>query len=161
MSKPSSRPSLRRGLALLAVLVLGAGLTGCGTASTPTPSAAMPTIEGARIRPPVAPGAPGAAYLTIRNPGSVSDVLVGVSSPAAESVELHETSMDSSGMTGMHPIDRLEIPAGGSVTLQEGGYHLMLMGIDWNTIVAGSTIELSLEFERAGKVTVQAQVPQG
>ena len=157
----SSRPCLRRAFALLALLVLGAGLAACGTASTPTPSAATPTIEGARIRPPLAPGAPGAAYLTIRNPGGVADALTGASCASAESVEVHETSMDSSGMMGMHPVDRIEIPAGGSIALEEGGYHLMLMGIDWNDIVAGSAIELTLEFEHAGKVTVQAQVPQG
>jgi hypothetical protein len=161
MSMQSSRRSLRKALALIGAIVLAAGLAGCGNASTPTPSAVTPMVEGAWIRPPMAADRPGAAYMTIRNPGGVADALIGVSCPLAESVEVHETSMDSSGMMGMHPIDRLEIPAGGSVTLEEGGYHLMLMGIDWNDVIAGSSIELRLEFEVAGEVTIQVRAPQG
>jgi copper(I)-binding protein len=75
------------------------------------------------------------------------------------SCEIHETSMDSSGMAGMHPIERLEIPAGGTVTLEPGGYHLMLM--DAEAMTVGSTVELRLEFEGAGTVVVQAEVRGG
>ena len=157
----SSRRSLHRSLALIAAIVLAAGLAGCGSGATIAPSAAAPVIEDAWIRSPIGADRPAAGYMKILNPGGVADALIGASCAIAESVEVHETSMDSSGMMGMHPVDRIEIPAGGSVALEEGGYHLMLMGIDWNDIVAGSTIELTLEFERAGTVTVQAQVPQG
>jgi copper(I)-binding protein len=158
MSMPSSRRSSHKVAALGAALAV-AVLAGCGTASTAAPSSATPTISNAWLRPPTAPGSPAAVYMTITNSGGTADALVGISSPAAMSVELHETSIDSSGMTGMHPIERLEIPAGGSVTLEPGGYHLMLMGV--TELIAGSAVELSLEFEQAGTVTVQVQAPQG
>jgi len=160
---PSSRPSLRKARALIGALVLAAGLAaglaGCGTASTPTPSAATPTIAGAWVRPPLGADRPAAGYLTITNPGGVADALVAVTSPVAMSCEIHETSMDSSGMSGMHPIHRLEIPAGGTVKLEPGGYHLMLM--DAGSLTVGGTVELRLEFEKAGTVVVQAEVREG
>jgi copper(I)-binding protein len=159
MSMQSSRRSLRKALAVIGAIVLAAGLAGCGTASTPTPSAATLTIEGAWVRPPLGADRPAAGYLSITNPGGVADALIGVTSPIAMSCEIHETSMDSSGMTGMHPIDRLEIPAGGAVKLEPGGYHLMLMETEILTV--GSTVELRLEFEKAGTVVVQAEVREG
>jgi hypothetical protein len=159
MSMPSFRRSLRRASALLAVLVLAAGLSGCGSGATPAPSAVTPTISGAWVRPPIGADRPAAGYLTITNPGGVADALIGVSSPIAMSCEIHETSMDSSGMAGMHPIERLEIAAGGTVTLEPGGYHLMLM--DAQAMTVGDTVELRLEFEKAGTVVVQAEVREG
>jgi copper(I)-binding protein len=159
MSMQSSRRSLRKALALIGAIVLAAGLAGCGTASTPTTSAATLTIEGAWVRPPLGADRPAAGYLSITNPGDVADALIGVTSPIAMSCEIHETSMDSSGMAGMHPIDRLEIPAGGTVKLEPGGYHLMLM--ETENLTVGSTVELRLEFEKAGTVVVQAEVREG
>jgi len=63
-------------------------------------------------------------------------------------------------MMGMHPVARLEVPAGGSVRLKPGSYHLMLMGLTGD-LVAGKTIQLDLVFERAGKVVVAAEIRQG
>lgn len=65
-----------------------------------------------------------------------------------------------SGMTGMQPVDRIEIPAGGTVRLEPGGYHLMLMDLTEMPAV-GSTVELTLTFETAGDVVVQAEVRAG
>jgi copper(I)-binding protein len=117
-------------------------------------------VTGAWVRPPTAPGSPAAAYFTVTNEATEADALVAVSSAVAESVEIHETTMES-GMIGMHPVERLEIPAGGSVTLEPGGYHLMLMGIADGALIAGTTIVLDLEFERAGTIPVEVEVPQG
>jgi hypothetical protein len=151
---------LRRVAALLAVAGLAAAALGaCSPAATTAPSAATPVISDAWVRPPIGADRPAAGYLTITNPGAAADALIGVTSPIAMSCEIHETSMDSSGMAGMHPIDRLEIPAGGTVTLEPGGYHLMLM--DAEAMSVGSTVELRLEFEGAGTVVVQAEVREG
>jgi len=159
----SSRRSLRKALALIAVLGLVAGLAGCGGGATTASSAGgiEITVTNAAFREPTAPGAPAAVYLKISNSGARAEVLLGASSPGAASVDLHETAMDSSGMMGMHPIERLEIPANGSVTLEPGGYHFMLMGLTDEAMVAGATIELRLQFERAGTVVVEIVTPQG
>jgi len=162
MSTPSSRRCLRKGAALLAALALVSAsvLAGCAAGATTAPSAAAPTVSGAWVRPPIGADRPAAGYLVITNTGSMADALLGVTSPVAMSVELHETSMDSSGMTGMHPIDRLEVPAGGTVRLEPGGYHLMLMDVG-DEVQVGGTVELRLEFEKAGIVVVQAEVREG
>ncbi|MEW5991114.1 MAG: copper chaperone PCu(A)C [Chloroflexota bacterium] len=165
MSTPSSRRSWPRVAAprLLLVTILAAGLGGCSGGASPTPSAGGSeiTVTNASFRAPTAPGAPAAVYMTISNAGAQADALLGASSPDAASVELHETSMDSSGMMGMHPIERLDIPASGSVTLEPGGYHFMLIDLTTEALIAGATIELRLDFERAGAVVVEIVTPQG
>jgi copper(I)-binding protein len=70
----------------------------------------------------------GGGYLTIENKGATADKLIGGSSPAAGKIEIHEMAMNQGVMT-MRPVkDGLPIPAGQSVTLGPGGYHIMMMG---------------------------------
>ena len=144
---------------LVSIALVGV-LAGCSSgAATASPGVAKPAVSGAWVRPPQGMDRPAAGYLVITG-GSQADALLGATSPVAGSVELHETSTDASGMTGMHPISRLEVPAGGTVTLQPGGYHLMFMAVT-GEIVVGGTVQIDLNFEKAGKVTVQAEVKQG
>lgn len=135
-----------------AILILGAALIGACS----TPAASGPTVADAWARPGVA-GAESAAYLTITNPGSAADVLVSISSPDAMMAQIHETSTDASGMTGMQPVTEIPIPAGGSVSLKPGSFHVMLMGLQ-HDLTAGGTLELQLVFRQAGKLTVQATI---
>ena len=146
------RPS-RLLLALMAVAVGAAALL-----AACSDSAARPQIADAWARPGTA-GAESAAYLAITAPSGAADALLSASSAAADMVQLHEVSTDADGMTGMHHIDRLDIPAGETVRLEPGGYHLMLMGLTAD-LAAGGTIELTLVFERAGSVVVQAEIRQ-
>ena len=60
-------------------------------------------------------------------------------------------------MMGMQPIARLEIPAGGSVELKPGSYHIMLIGLKQDLKV-GDSIEITLKFEKAGEIKVTAAV---
>ena len=60
-------------------------------------------------------------------------------------------------MMGMQPIARLEIPAGGTVELKPGSYHIMLIDLT-KELKAGDTIEITLKFEKAGEITVTAEV---
>lgn len=139
----------------------------------------------ARTSPMVA-GA-GAAYMVIQNTGSAADFLLGGSSDVAKAVEVHETvaipegsaaPVESTGMgagspmaspagmgtggsmMGMQKMDRLEIPAGGSVELKPGSYHLMLIGLT-RELKAGEKIDITLKFEKAGDVKVTAEVREG
>ena len=166
---PSSRPSSARARAVraslgaslsLAVLaaIVGA-LAACASGATPAASAGV-TVTDAWVRVAVTTGAPTAAYLVIANPGGQADALLSVSTPAASAVEIHETSTDMSGMTGMDAIARLEVPAGGIVRLAPGGFHLMVTGLK-TPLAVGGTVELDLVFEHAGRVVVQADVRAG
>ncbi len=148
-------PMRARLLSVLMSAVVAASLAACSSGA-----ATAPTISDAWVRPPAGMDKPAAAYMVITNSSGQADALLSVSTPAASSVEIHETSTDASGMTGMHPIARLEVPAGGTVTLAPGGFHLMIMGLT-KPLEVGGKLELDLVFERAGKVVVQAEVRQG
>jgi len=119
------------------------------------------TLKDLRIEHPYArptpPGArTGGAYFTIRNQGADADRLLRVSSPAAASVELHSMTMDGNLMK-MRAVPSLDIPAGATVTLGSGGYHVMLVGLE-HPLAAGSEVPLKLTFEKAGSIEVSAPV---
>jgi hypothetical protein len=157
------RPTHRRPL-LAAVLVLLAA-AGCSTPPAgsvgpgATPAANAPVISDAWVRPPLGPDRPAAGYLTIVG-GTADDALVSAASPVAMSVEIHETVADASGMAAMHPVERIDVATGATVRLEPGGYHLMLMGVE-APLEPGTTVELTLTFEAAGPITVEAEVRQG
>ena len=81
--------------------------------------------------------------------------------------EMTETTMgeDMGGDDGMdsmtmQPIDKLELPAGEEVALEPGGYHIMLLDLV-EPLVAGESIEVTLEFESGATQTVTAEVREG
>ena len=159
---------------VLSTILLAALVAGCSSAGTGI------KVTGAWARASSAMAAAGAAYLTIQNTGSAADALVGVTSPASTTAEVHETvvlgsaapspsggmgmgspmpsaSGGTGGMMGMQPMPRLEIPAGGIVELKPGSYHIMLIGLTGDLTVGGK-IELTLMFEHAGAIKVSAEV---
>lgn len=107
---------------------------------------------------PTPPGAPTAAgYLTIQDKGGVADRLTGGSSPDAAAVEVHQMSM-TGGIMRMRPVEGgLAVPAGGTVTLAPGGYHLMLIGPK-RPFKIGDRIPVTLAFARAGRVPIRLVV---
>jgi len=154
MSTRSSRRSLRKPVALLASLALLVVLAGCSGGSG---AGVGLTVTDAWVRLPAGSSTTTAAYLVIKNGGTTADALTGASSNAAGMVSVHQTGMDSSGMMGMTPVDRIEIAPGATVTLEQGGYHIMLEGLT-RTLAVGQKIELTLTFEKAGTITVSAEV---
>lgn len=153
----------RQIVARLAVLLLAfvatITLAACGSGSAPASGGGFITVSGAWVR--AAPqGATTAAYLQVVNGRLSDDVLVGVSTDAAQRASLHETSTDSDGMTGMQPVDGITIPAGQTIQLEPGGYHIMLEDLAAE-LAAGSTIRLVLTFEQSGPLNVTAEVRAG
>ena len=51
----------------------------------------------------------------------------------------------------------LDIPAGATVTLAPGGYHLMLVGLK-APFKAGTRVPVTLVFEKAGSIDVEMDV---
>jgi copper(I)-binding protein len=146
----------RRALSLPIAAVLVLAVAACSSGgSSASPGAITVTDAWARTSPSVAMA--GAAYLTITNGTGSDDALLSVSTPAATNPELHETMAMGSGMTGMQPVARIAVPAGKTVKLEPGGFHIMLIGLT-GELKAGSTIELTLKFEKAGEVKVTAEV---
>lgn len=98
----------------------------------------------------------GAVYVTITNRGGAADAVVAASSDAATSVELHETRNEG-GVMKMQPLAKLEIPAGGQIEMKPGGHHVMLLGLK-RDLKPGDHVNVTLTFEKAGKLTVEAHV---
>jgi copper(I)-binding protein len=75
--------------------------------------------------------------------------LVNASSPAAKTVEVHNMKVEG-GVMKMYPVDGVDLPAGKTVKLAPGGYHVMLMGLN-APLQAGRSIPVKLTFELADK----------
>jgi copper(I)-binding protein len=75
--------------------------------------------------------------------------LIEVRSPVADSVEIHQMAMDGNVMK-MRSIPFLALPAGKSVELKPGGYHVMLNGLH-EQAKEGDLIPLTLIVENAAK----------
>lgn len=99
----------------------------------------------------------GAGFLTIANRGKAADRLLGGTSPAAAKVEVHSMSM-AGGVMRMRPVTGgLPIPAGGSIALKPGGYHIMLIGLK-APLAPGASVPVTLRFENAGSIAVRLHV---
>ena len=97
-----------------------------------------------------------AAYMMLMTHGDESDKLVGAATPVAETAELHNHVMDGD-IARMRPVDAIEIRPGESVTLEPGGFHIMLMGLK-KKLDEGQTVPLTLTFEKAGEVKVDLPI---
>ena len=97
----------------------------------------------------------GVLYLTLTSP--IADRLVGITTPMAQTAELHQTEMTGT-MSQMRGMDGgLVLPAGKPVSLSPGGYHVMLMGLK-APLKAGESLPVHLTFQTAPPVDVVAQV---
>jgi len=99
----------------------------------------------------------GGGFLVISNAGAEADRLIGVTSDIAAKSELHESRVDANGMGSMTPVEAIEIPPGGTVSLEHGGYHIMFMGLK-TPLVEGQLVKGALIFEKAGKVEIEFMV---
>jgi len=112
------------------------------------PALAQVTVGEPWVRATVAAQKATGAFMTLTSAQGAK--LVGVSSPAAGVVEVHEMKMVDDVMR-MRQITSLDLPAGKPVTLSPGGYHLMLLELK-QPLKEGGTVPLTLEIETAHKV---------
>lgn len=147
----------KRVLPLLFSMLALVGLAACGGAK-----GAQIEIEGAWSRPSPKMAGAGAAYMTLKNSGSEADKLLSAESPAAEFVELHESFMDENQVMRMRPVEGgyIEVPAGGEAELKAGGLHIMLINLV-EPLEDGATIQLTLNFEKAGEIEIEVPVGDG
>lgn len=155
------------------------------TATTAAADGVVSDEDGLTIANPWARTSPedttyGAVYLELTS--AEGDTLTGASVPAdvAGTVQIHETVVadDSSsdttmaagggdstattaasgmGQMTMREIDALELPAGETVTLEPGGYHIMLIDLV-APLETGQEIQVTLTFENAGERTITVPV---
>jgi periplasmic copper chaperone A len=98
----------------------------------------------------------GAAYLEIKSAAGVEDRLLGASSPVAGKVEVH-THLNEDGVMKMRRVDAVALKPGASHLLQPSGDHIMLMDLK-GPLKEGDMVALTLTFEKAGAISVEATV---
>ena len=108
-----------------------------------------------RATPPSAMA--GGGFLKLTNKGTAPDRLIAVRSAAAGKAEIHEMKMDGNIMRMRELEKGLEIPAGATVTLAPGGYHLMLMELK-APLLKDARVPVTLVFEKAGSIDVELTV---
>jgi hypothetical protein len=113
----------------------------------------------------------GAAYMDLT--ASEDDALLSASvDPSiAGTVEVHEVvpvdsmsddtmsddTMEGMGEMTMQPVERIDLPAGETVSLAPGGYHIMLLDLA-APLEVGQTFDITLTFENAGEEAVTVEV---
>ncbi len=117
-------------------------LAGCGSSDS---SSGDLSIEEAWSRKPAPTQTVSAVYGIVANDGDVDVRLTSASSSVSEILELHETIMGDDGVMSMSEVEEgFVVPAGGTFTLEPGGPHIMVLGIDPATYPSDSvTITLT------------------
>lgn len=110
-------------------------------------SAQQVGVAGAWARATVVGQSASAAYMELT--ANENATLLGVSSPLASVVEVHEMTMDN-GVMKMRARPRLDLPAGKTVVLKPGSYHIMLMELK-QPLRKGELVPLTLRIEGKDK----------
>lgn len=106
-------------------------------------------IAHASIRTTASKEMPSAAYFSVKNTGKQADTLLKATSPAADKVELHTSTVDAQGIMKMTPLDKVAVSAGQMVSFKPHGMHLMIFGLK-NPIKEGDKFPITLHFEKSG-----------
>lgn len=139
-------------IALSTVIALFAVACSSSTANTPTPDPVdVLTVTDSWVRPGIDPTA---VYFTLSNSGSQTVTLTGVEASWAGEIDMHET-VNQDGFLAMEHMPSLSVPAGGSVTFEPGGMHLMAQDIH-NSISDGDSLELALLTVDGSKINFSA-----
>lgn len=124
------------------VLPLAAALGLASTATLAQVTVSEPWVRGT-VESQMATGA------FMRLTAATDARLLGARSPVAGIVEIHEMALENNVMR-MREISRLDLPAGRTVELRPGGYHVMLLDLK-RTLKPGEEVPITLEIEQGGK----------
>lgn len=111
-------------------------------------------VDRAEIRIAPIGAITASGYLVLHNRGALADTLDRVSTPAADSVTLHESMDHGDGQMMMMPLTWIAVPAHDSVVFAVGGRHLMLEHFP-TPLTVGAPVTLTFHF-RSGRTLEQA-----
>ena len=129
----------------------------CAALSFALPAAAQVIVSDPWIRGTVPQQMATGAFMQLKSAKDAK--LVEARSPAAGVVEIHEMKMENNLMR-MRAVQALALPAGRTVELKPGGYHLMLMDLK-QQMKEGEVVPVTLVVDTGGKretVEVKATV---
>jgi copper(I)-binding protein len=122
-----------------------------------TAARAEVAVEDAWVRATVAQQNGTGAFMRLT--ASTDSALVEADSPVAKHVEVHEMAMENNVMK-MRQVPSVKLPAGQTVELKPGSYHIMLIDLH-EQVKVGQNVPLKLTFEDAAgkRSTVDLEVP--
>lgn len=98
-----------------------------------------------------------AVYMQLFSSAETDDALLSISTPVAGIAEIHESVMNGDLMQ-MRPVDGdILLPAGGELSLEPGGYHIMLMDLK-QPLLEGEAFPITLTFESGNALTIGVPV---
>jgi copper(I)-binding protein len=115
---------------------------------------AQVTVSGAWVRGTVHGQTATGAFMQLRSVDGAA--LVAADSPVAGIVEIHEMAMENNVMK-MRAVPALELPAGRTVELKPGGYHVMLMDLK-APLKKGDTVPIKLKVRSKSGQTQEIDV---
>ena len=114
-------------------------------------------VEAPWARASIGLSRPGAAYMTIRNSGDTPITLTGIRAEVSGMASIHESRTDANGISSMTPAGDIEILPEEFIELKPGGYHAMLMRLQF-PMVKGEIIKVVLLFADGAEQTVDVPV---
>ncbi|MCC7166510.1 MAG: copper chaperone PCu(A)C [Rhodospirillales bacterium] len=114
------------------------------------------SVEGAFARASAGNAKNGAAFMTLTNASSQADRLLAAKAGISRAVELHNVVKKGEVMA-MTPVEAIPVPAQGRTELKPGSYHVMFLDLA-DSLKEGTGFPLTLQFEKAGTVTIQVPV---
>ena len=133
---------------ILGCIVLAASALNVSAAVTATDAWVRGTVPAQRST---------GAFVTLESTEDAK--LVAVTTPAAKSAEIHESSQ-SQGLMQMRAVGEVALPAGKRVELKPGGYHVMLVDLE-RPLVEGDSVALTLTIEdkRGRRTQLEVRAP--
>ena len=98
--------------------------------------------------------APAGGYFTAQNNTAREVVISGASSDACGMLMIHQSS-NKGGMSGMHMMVDVKVPAGGRIAFAPGGYHLMC---EQPKMKIGGKVPVTLHLAGGNSATVAFEV---
>jgi copper(I)-binding protein len=135
-----------------------AALSAFVSAAFVLPAQAQVTVKDPWVRATVSQQMATGAFMQIT---SAQDArLVEVKSPVAGIIEIHEMAMDKDVMKMRALPNGLDLPAGKTVELKSGGYHVMLMDLK-RQMKEGESVPMTLVVEGKDKkrTTIEVKAP--
>ena len=122
-----------------------------------TAAQAQVTVKDAWVRATVPQQKGTGAFMQLN--AAKDSKLVSASSPVTPIVEVHEMTMQDNVMK-MRQVQAVDLPAGKTVDLKPGGFHVMLMDLK-QPMKAGDTVPLTLVFEGKDgqRETIEVKAP--
>lgn len=114
-------------------------------------------IEDPWARASIGTSRPGGAYMVLRNTSEVPMTLTGMEADIAGMVSIHQTTTNADGVSSMGSAGEIEIAAGGTLALEPGSYHAMLMQLQ-EPLVEGETFSLMITFADGTELMVDVPV---